>query len=364
MYGQAMESASSPPSTASAPPPAAARNALSTALPTADNSAPSQPAKAEMLDIEAHLTFEVDAVSTAAASLRAAARQVDALIVEDVVSEQPGGALARMTIRVPVRRTESFLDSLGALGRLRSRQASARDIGKEYFDAELRLHNLEATMRRYEEILKQAKDVNEILRVEGELSRLRAEIEQTKGNMRWLNDRAARATVYIVLMPRPREAVAITPPEPEPTAKFYPGLRLAFLTDLRGENGHVTYGGAGISAKFSRQFAIQLDGLREGGTGGLTRGLDVVLLSIGGETYSDFLGSGKRKFLNPYLGWMIGYARFTGSNQAAAGLTVGVELWKTKTVVLDAQVRAIGMFFGEVGAHVGVEPALGANVAF
>lgn len=320
-----------------------------------------------MLDIEAHLTIEVEAVARAATALRAAARRVDGVIVEDVMNEQPAGATARLTVRVPAEHTDSFLDSLDRVGRLRSRQISARDIGKEYFDAELRLANLEATMHRYEEILKLAKDINEILRVEGELARLRGEIEQTKGNLRWLGDRAARATVHVDLVPRPSEAVAAPTPaplEPEPTAKLYPGLRLALLTDFRGQKGHTGYVGGGLSAKFSRHFALELDAFREEGAGSITNGLDVVLLTMGGEMYSEFLGSGKRKFLNPYLGWTLGYARFTGKNDALVGITLGVELYKTKAVVIDAQARAFALVFGGEGTHLGVEPMIGANVAF
>ena len=316
-----------------------------------------------MLDIEANLVLEVDSVGVATAQLRAAAKRLDAVIVEDSLTEQPGSTTARMTIRVPTHEAESFFDAASAVGRLRSRQVSAGEIGKEYFDAELRLENLQTTMRRYEEILKQAKNVDEILRIEGELGRLRAEIEQTKGNLRWLADRAARATIHINLVMRGREIAAPTP-EPIPEAKFYPGLRLTELTDLRGEQGNTSYLGAGLSARFSRGFAIQVDGLRQSGTGSPTKGLDVLLLTIGGEMYSDFLGGGKRKYLNPYLGWTVGYARFTGHNEALLGVTLGLELWKSKAVVIGAEARALGLLFGSDGSHAAVQPVLGVNVAF
>jgi hypothetical protein len=318
-----------------------------------------------MLDIEANLNIEVEAVAAAAASLRAVAKKFDGIVVEDTLNEQPSGATARLTIRVPAESAEPFLDSLDGVGRVRSRQVSARDIGKEYFDAELRLENLLATMKRYEEILKQAKDVNEILRVEAELSRLRAEVEQTKGNLRWLGDRASRATVHVNLSGIRHEIAAPPPPEPvrEPVAKIYPGLRLTELTDFRGESGTTSYFGAGLSATFSRHFALHLDGLREIGTGSPTRGVDIVLLSVGGEMFSDFLGGGKRKFLNPYLGYNAGYARFTGRNEGFIGATAGVELWKTKNVVLDAEARAF-VLFGTEGTHAAIQPVLGASIAF
>jgi len=316
-----------------------------------------------MLDIEATLNVEVEAVGAAAASLRGVAKRFDGLVVEDTLNEQPHGATARVTIRVPSLRAEAFLDALEGVGRVRSRQVSARDIGKEYFDAELRLENLLATIKRYEEILKQAKDVNEILRVEGELARLRADVEQTKGNLRYLGDRAARATVHVNLS-EARPAVVVTEPVREPEAKLYPGLRLTELTDFRGERGTTSYLGAGLSATFSRHFAVHVDGLRETGTGSPARGLDVVLLSIGGEMFSDFLGGGQRKFMNPYLGYNLGYARFTGNNEAFAGITAGVELWKTKNVILDAQARAFVLVFGSEGSHAAIQPVLRASIAF
>jgi hypothetical protein len=146
-----------------------------------------------MLDIEATLTLEVEIVGEAAVALRVAAKRFEGVVVEDTLTEQSGGATAHLTIRIPAEQADRFFDAINGIGKMRSRRVSARDIGKEYFDAELRLENLLVTMRRYEEILKQAKDVNEILRVETELGRLRADTEQTK--------RVPRSTSVLASMP-------------------------------------------------------------------------------------------------------------------------------------------------------------------
>ncbi len=141
-------------------------------------------------------------------------------------------------------------------------------------------------------------------------------------------------------------------------------MRLTQLTDFRGSRGNTSFVGAGLSARFSRHFSIQVDALRESGTGSLSNGLDVLLLSMGGEMYSEFLGAGKRSYLNPHLGWTLGYARFTGKDEALLGISVGLELWKTKTFLIDAQYRAFGMFLTSDGPHLGVQPVLNASVAF
>ena len=316
--------------------------AQSSATPTTATTAASppiataKPSRAEMLDIEAHLSVEVESVAAAATALRSLTRRFEGVVTNDQLNQNANTATAQLTIRVPSAQIDEFFDGLRTVGRLLSRQINARDIGKDFFDAELRLENLQTTMRRYQEVLKVAKGVDEILRIESELGRLRGEIEQTKGNLRWLSDRAARATVHINLVTASHEVVT-DPLPPMPEAKLYPGLRLLQLTDFRGDEGNASYLGAGVSATFSRHFSLQLDGLRRTGDGPPTKGLDVMLLTLGGEMYSDFLGGGKRRFLNPYLGYTLGYARFLGKNEGVLGVTLGLELVKTKAITVGSE---------------------------
>jgi hypothetical protein len=349
---------------ASAPSPAAAPAAPAANVPTSGPRpvAAVDAARPEMLDIEAHLSIEVASVPTAAAALRGLARRFQGVVTDEQFSQSASAATAQMTLRIPSVQVDAFFDATGTVGKLLSRQINARDVGKEYFDAQLRVENLETTMRRYEEVLKQAKTVDEILRIESELGRLRGEIEQVKGNLRWLADRAARATVHINLVTTSNEIATST--EVPPEVKFYPGLRFTLLEDFHGEQGNTSYVGGGVAVGFSRHFALQLDGLRESGTGSPTKGLDVVLLTLGGEWYSDFLGAGKRRYLNPYLGYALGYAHFTGKDQLAAGATLGLELFKAKAVTIDLNARAMGLFFGSNGTHLAVEPVIGVSVPF
>ena len=89
-----------------------------------------------------------------------------------------------------------------------------------------------------------------------------------------------------------------------------------------------------------------------------------MLLTLGGEMYSDFLGGGKRRFLNPYLGYTLGYARFLGHNEGVLGVTLGLELVKTKAITVDLNARALGLFFGGDGTHAAIEPVFSISVPF
>jgi hypothetical protein len=62
---------------------------------------------------------------------------------------------------------------------------------------------------------------------------------------------------------------------------------------------------------------------------------------------------GTRRFINPYLGWRLGYARFAGRNEFALAGTLGVELGKTHYVGVDLAARGIGLLGHS--AHMAVE---------
>jgi hypothetical protein len=311
----------------------------------------------EMLDIEANVTIQVPKVKRALKTLHELAQRVGGVVTEERVDTSSRYGSAQLTLRVPSGATQSVFDALEQLGNVLDQNVTARDIGKEYFDANLRLSSLEATLHRYEEILTHATKVEEILRIEQELSRIRGEIEQVKGNLRWLSDRAARATLHLAL----RESVPEIAHSEQPEAKFFPGLRLPALVDF-GKKNNQTYVGGGFALHFSRVVSLDLDLLKRPDS--QERGPDAILASIGGEIYSDLLGGGERRYLNPYLGWRAGYARFDADNQATLGATLGLELFKNRWLGVDLEARNYLAFGDSRGAHYLLTPALSARVAF
>jgi hypothetical protein len=311
----------------------------------------------EMLDIEANVALQVPSAKRAVKQLHQLAARIGGVATAERVDTSSQYGSAELTLRVPSRSTQAVFEELEKLGSVLHQTVTARDIGKEFFDANLRLSSLSATLRRYEEVLAKASKVEEILRIEQELARLRAEIEQVKGDLRWLSDRAARATLHVSLRERVPEVASSEEPEP----KFYPGLRTPLLLDF-GRTEQPLHVGGGVSARFARAFSIDLDVLRRFGSE--SRGPDVLLISAGGEVYSELLGSGERRFLNPYLGFRAGYARVEDHNQAIVGGTAGIELFKNRWFDLDVETRHYLAFIGPRGPHYLLEPGLAASVAF
>jgi hypothetical protein len=116
----------------------------------------------------------------------------------------------RWVARVPVDRFDDFIDALSTLGIPEHRSQKAQEVTEEFVDLQSRI----ATTRRLEErILKlleqQSANIEETIRVETELSRIRGEVERMEGRLRYLSDRTAMATVTISA----REEQNYTPPD-------------------------------------------------------------------------------------------------------------------------------------------------------
>ena len=88
----------------------------------------------------------------------------------------------------------------GAL-EVRSESTESQDVTEEYVDVEARLANLEATADRVRNFLDVARNVEEALAVNQELSRLEGDIESLKGRRDYLRQSAAFSSLSVYLTP-------------------------------------------------------------------------------------------------------------------------------------------------------------------
>jgi hypothetical protein len=142
-----------------------------------------------------------------------------------VVSNQTwysdGLKYATVSIGVPSDNFEDMLRRLKDLAvTVDNEMVSGQDVTDEFVDLEARLRNLDATANRVREFLDQTTDVKESLQVSAQLSTIEAEIEQVKGRMNYLKDRAAFSPITLQLrpeIPTPTPTPSPTPPpSPEP----------------------------------------------------------------------------------------------------------------------------------------------------
>jgi hypothetical protein len=112
-----------------------------------------------------------------------------------------------------------------------------------------------------------------------------------------------------------------------------------------------------------RPFNLDLD-LMTNLDGARRRGVDLVVATVGVELYSDLLGGGRRRFLNPYFGFRTGYASFYGDHAVPIGGSVGVEIFRRETAFAALEGRAYAALATQGGTAVLFQPAAALYVAY
>jgi hypothetical protein len=118
---------------------------------------------------------------------------------------------AEWRIRVPVDHFDQFVIAATKLGEVRTNHVGSQDITEEFADLGARIRNKQEEEKR---LLKHLADstgkLEDILAVERELTRVRGEVEQMQGRLRFLADRADLSTVTITAI----DWKGYTPPAP------------------------------------------------------------------------------------------------------------------------------------------------------
>lgn len=147
----------------------------------------------------AHLELEIEHYDPWMSQVQELVKGYKGYIVSSAVHQISQNARrGELTIRVPEADFERLLAALkGSAREVEGEQLGGQDVTEEFFDLEARLENQRRTERRFQEILQAAKNVEEILAVERELSRVREEIDRLEGRRRYLQDRVALAMVSV-----------------------------------------------------------------------------------------------------------------------------------------------------------------------
>lgn len=160
----------------------------------------------EIVAEPADVIFERMVIFTA--KLRLEVEDVDLTVYEiRLIAEDCGGFVAGMstsrsewgvmTLRVPQDEFYDAIEEVEALGEVEERELKGEDITETYVDLEAQLVNLEREEERLVEILDIARNVEEVLKVESQLSRVRGKIESITGEMKYLEGRVELATITV-----------------------------------------------------------------------------------------------------------------------------------------------------------------------
>jgi hypothetical protein len=148
-------------------------------------------------------TAELEVVSFEAAvqKITGFAGEEKGYVATSSSEKQANGKLrGEVVVKVLPDNLDRFLQKLRGLGELKNQALTTEDVTKAYFDTESRLKNARLMEQRLIEILKtKSKDVSDLLEVEKELGRVREQIEQMQGELKFMDSQVAFATVTITL---------------------------------------------------------------------------------------------------------------------------------------------------------------------
>ncbi len=149
----------------------------------------------------ATLTVEADSVERATALARGIAENLGGFVAQLSSSGGAQSPRADLTIRVPQPQFFPALERIEALGEVQSRTLGREDVTERYIDLSARLKSAEREEQSLLNLLGRSSSVAEILSVERELARVRAEVERLQGQLNFLERQVDLASIHLTLLP-------------------------------------------------------------------------------------------------------------------------------------------------------------------
>jgi hypothetical protein len=215
---------------------------------TADQAAPPAPqapgsdaqtnAKAPVFDraiiYTGQITVRVDHVDASADRIRSLATASGGFVASEKSASGTGSQdQSIITIRIPADKFGDILNEIGkTIGKELDRNISTEDVTEQVADLDAQITATRTSVESVQRLLAQAKDLNQILLLEKELSTRQATLDSLVGKKKRLDDQVALSTVTVTLLGP--EVQYIEPKQEEPG--FWGGLRsgwASFVTLLR-----------------------------------------------------------------------------------------------------------------------------------
>ncbi|MBW2997676.1 DUF4349 domain-containing protein [Candidatus Woesearchaeota archaeon] len=146
----------------------------------------------------AHMNIEVEDFFIASQKVEAYARKYGGYVSNsDARADHNSKHSGTVTIRVPELHFDAVIAELSLLGDVQSKTSTGQDVTEEHIDLQARIDNAEKHEDRLVEMFDNATDVDEMMQIERELSRVREQIERNEGRLRYLSNRVAMSTVTV-----------------------------------------------------------------------------------------------------------------------------------------------------------------------
>lgn len=140
-----------------------------------------------------------------------------------------------VTIKVPVEQFDNLMNSFSGDGiKVLEKKISAEDVTAEVIDTKGRIETKKEVRQQYIALLKQAKNMKDILEVQNEINGITEELESASGRVQYLSHQAAFSTIHLRYFQYLNSAIS-TDEEPG----FFAKLKSAFIDGAKSISSFV-----------------------------------------------------------------------------------------------------------------------------
>ncbi len=144
------------------------------------------------------ISFETKSISSTKAFIEKRVNIYKGYISNEKIESYRTNPTEVLTIRIPCIYFDTLISKIGReVGEFDSKKIDIDDVTAEFVDVEARLKNKKQLEEKYQELLKKAASMEDILKIEAEISSIREDIESTEGRLRYLSSQVGYSTLMI-----------------------------------------------------------------------------------------------------------------------------------------------------------------------
>lgn len=168
---------------------------------------------------EGQVEFETENLNSTRKTIFDAVNAYDGYVSSDQEFKSIGRKSNTVIIRIPADKFDILLrDATRGVEKFESKEINVKDVTEEFLDIKTRLKTKKELEQRFIDLLKEAKNVTEILEIEIQIGHLRSDIESIEGRFKYLEDRVSFSTLTMIFYER-------IPNETEFGEKFKTGFK-------------------------------------------------------------------------------------------------------------------------------------------
>lgn len=146
----------------------------------------------------ANLILEVKDFNAYNTSLRQKIKQFGGYVAQEEQNQSEYKIENTVTIKVPVDQFDDAINSLSSdVKELKEKKVTSQDVTTEVIDTRSRIETKKQVRLKYLDLLKQARNMEEILNVQSVINGVQEEIESATGRVEYLNHASSFSTIHL-----------------------------------------------------------------------------------------------------------------------------------------------------------------------